>query len=171
MTETDPAPPPAPEASTEQIVDIDDLDEKEMLRRIMGYHALLADNVTKLIENVVYVRDRFEARQTKLVERVKGLDARLGTIEEKLDIHPQVQSSGIAREDMEAIAEIVTNSVNSLGSIVDSLKKDLRQTMAESTQHQESDKLATIQASLAKVTSEFTSLRDLTLEFLQETGG
>lgn len=161
-----------PEMAAEPEEDLEDLPDdastKAILERILALNVMANKKINALAENVIYVRDRFEMRQTKLVERVKGLEARLVTIEGKLDIQPQA-GGGVSQEDMNAIAEVVSQSVNSMSEVVGSMKGELQKAMESSIKNADNDRLARVQASLLKVTNEFAALRELTLEFLPET--
>ena len=136
-----------------------------LLRKLFEVNVMTLQRIDAIAENVIHIRDRFEIRQTKLVERVKGLDGRLDTIEEKLDIQPQ---AGIDQKDIEDIANIISSSVNSLNTIVRSMGEEVRQSMQTTIQNSNTDRMALVQASLTKLTGEFTALRELTLEFLPE---
>jgi hypothetical protein len=124
-------------------------------------------------ENVLHVRDRFETRQTKLVDRVKGLDDRLAAIEAKLDAQPDsrvvTSAAGISQESIESIAEIVSDSVSSMRGTVDNIKEEVQLAMQSAIQNTDRDRMANIKESLSKITSEFVALRELTLESLSET--
>ena len=146
-----------PQDSSETVALLEKL--QELMVRSLEIQAALA-------ENIIHVRDRFEMRQTKLVERVKGIDTRLEAIEQKLDI-PRQDASTIAHEDIEAIAEIVSNTVNSMNEAVGSIKDEVR-SMASSVNKASTDRIAQVQASIARINNEFTALQQLTLESLSE---
>jgi hypothetical protein len=163
-------PPPAmePANEVEPIVKEESKDTTALLEKLQELMIKSLEIQMALAENVLYVRDRFETRQTKLVERVKALDERLDAIEAKLDLKPVANGAGISHDDIEQIAEIVSNSVSSMTEVVGSIRTEVQQTMQSAIQKADTDRIAKVQASIAKINNEFTALRELTLESLSE---
>ena len=125
---------------------------------------------TKLIENIVYVRDRGE----KLHERFKALGERIANLEQLLNVPRTVEQAGtgdVAVHDVAADVAFdnLTSSVNSMSEIVGSVKDEVRQVMQSTLQSAEATKLSEVRAVLAKISSEFAALQQLTLESLSET--
>jgi hypothetical protein len=145
-----------------------------------------------IAENVIYVRDTAKERHVKLTERVKGLEGKMESIEkivqapvqlqdttginEKLTVIEQkLETNGhatgerhISEQDREAVAELIATSVNSMQSVVTEIKGEVQQIMQSTIQRSDADRLAQIKASLARISNEFTALRELTLESLSE---
>ncbi len=146
-----------------------DEDTAELIRKMFQVQVMTLQRIDRIAENIIYVRDRFELRQTRLVDRLKGMDARFATIEEKVSIPVQ---TGIVQQDKDDIAEIVSSSVNSLIDVVQLMREGLQQTVIATAKDvsakDKAEKLASIQSSVARVTSEFTALHDLVLEYLPD---
>jgi len=134
----------------------------EILKRIEEAVTLSLTIQEKLAENIIYVRDRGD----KLHDRFKNLSERLAIIEAKLELPVQGEiDGGQLKEQFVAMTE----SVNSIGTAVHSMKADVHQVMESTLNQKASDRIAQIQASLTHITNEFEALRELALESFDES--
>ena len=137
-----------------------DLSEVVLLLRNLTENFEQHDQVqTKLIENIIFVRDRNE----KLHERVKGLSERISNLEQQLNVPRPAESVDVEVHSPDL--EILTSSVNSMSKIVESEKDEVQQAM----QSEEASKLAEVRATLNRISNEFSALQQLTLESLSES--
>jgi hypothetical protein len=171
------ATPPAPESEEEmenvqepEREERSDVTDEAILNVLTKMNDMLSTSLeiqSKLAENIIYVRDRGD----KLHEKVKHLDEQLtiiyGAISGlQMPEVPQNQQDVSLSPEATAQMELVIDSVNSITGVVNSIKDEVKQTMSATIQATETGRLARIQGSLSKISSEFEALRELTLEFL-----
>jgi hypothetical protein len=127
----------------------------------------------KFVENLVYVRERGD----KLHEKLKSVSERLQKLESLMEVPITV--------DMPQL-ESVKNSVNSVGSAVGSMKKDIdsslvagaeaigsamikvkqeiEKTVRDTAREGQTNEIMKMKASVARISGEFEALRELLLE-------
>ena len=126
----------------------------DTLSILMNVQDLLTASLTyqeKLVENIVYVRDRGD----KLHEKLKSLSERVAAIELKVDQPVHVEMPQL---------DTIKTSVNSIGMAVENMKEEVGGIVRAAMNEERSAQLEQVKTSIARITSEFDALRELALE-------
>jgi hypothetical protein len=136
-------------------------DPVKLLQNIENMVTAVLTIQEKLAENIIYVRDRGDALHGKF----KSLNERIAALEAKLDIPaPREEIDPELGHKMEQVVV----SVNSISEAVHSMKAEVQQVVETSMSEKASDRIAQIQSSLTRISSEFGALRELTLDAFAE---
>lgn len=116
-----------------------------------------------MAENLVFTRDEV----LKLHKRVGVINERVGALESKVGV-PTVSDTTTTQIDASEIAEsissAVANSVNVIADQVKSLKDGIGLSVQIAVSDAQTDRLAQVSQSLARIAGEVEALRDLTLD-------